>query len=115
MTQVVVITDEQQLTLGGFEFAPNSFCHPVQDAQGRWCVSISEAFAMNLYFNVVEWESVDDEVLEQFPRTVDGTDGKVLNVGDGDGLSEDELARTVENPHTPETDTQRNGIVLGEL
>jgi hypothetical protein len=27
--------------------------------------------------------------------TVDGTDGKVLNVGDGDGLSEEELERCV--------------------
>jgi hypothetical protein len=27
--------------------------------------------------------------------TVDGTDGKVLNVGDGDGLSEEELERLI--------------------
>jgi hypothetical protein len=37
--------------------------------------------------------------------TVDGTEGKVLNVGDGDGLSEEELARTVANLHTPENET----------
>jgi hypothetical protein len=51
------ISDNDAVTYKGAEFAPDSYCNPVQDKYGRWCVSLIEADSLGINYNPVKWET----------------------------------------------------------
>jgi hypothetical protein len=51
------ISDADAVTYRGAEFAPDSYCNPVQDKYGRWCVSLIEADSLGLDYEPVKWEA----------------------------------------------------------
>jgi hypothetical protein len=59
------ISDNDAITYRGAEFAPDSYCNPVQDKYERWCVSLIEADSLGIDYNPVKWEApiiVQDEI-----------------------------------------------------
>ena len=51
------ISETDAVTYRGTEFDPDSYCNPVQDKSGRWCVSLIEADALGLDYEPVKWEA----------------------------------------------------------
>lgn len=43
MEKVVIITEAEALRLRGKQFAPRAFYNPIQDADGNWVLSETEA------------------------------------------------------------------------
>ena len=37
------------------EWSEDSYCNPVQDGLGRWMISLEEAEALGVQYEVVEW------------------------------------------------------------
>ena len=66
MRQVAVITEEYAQEVRGQQYAPSSFCNPVQDGLGRWVISLQEMAALGLECEVVEW--VAPEIDELTPN-----------------------------------------------
>lgn len=55
MIQVALITEQQAEALRGVQFGENSYCNPVLDGLGRWVISLEEADALGVQYEVVEW------------------------------------------------------------
>lgn len=52
---VALITEDQAGALRGQQWAEASYCNPVQDGLGRWVISLEEAEALAVQYEVVEW------------------------------------------------------------
>lgn len=55
MTQVAHITPIQAEAFKGIQFAPSSYCNPVQDDLGRWVISLQEMEGLSLQCEIIEW------------------------------------------------------------
>ena len=61
MTQVAKITEQQAQELIGQEFAPDSFFHPIQDADGYWVVSVEESAYLSFDFELIEFHPIPNQ------------------------------------------------------
>lgn len=59
-----LITPEQAEALRGVQFGENSYCNPVLDGLGRWVISLEEAEALAVQYEVVEWIAPKNNGLE---------------------------------------------------
>ena len=63
MIRVALITEEQANALRAVQFGENSYCNPVQDGLGRWVISLEEAEALGVQYEVVEWIAPENDEL----------------------------------------------------
>jgi len=63
--RLALITPEQAEALNGKPFGQNSFCNPVLDGLARWVISLAEAEALGVQYEVVEYIATESDELAQ--------------------------------------------------